>query len=247
MNPMIFEPRITTDVSRSDATSPVWIFHLPGGHTEIGGKCGVVARNIAIDLYVKRLSRFGHLCDPADVQAAFAPTDAAPTAVQEKRKQYEIVLGALKNGAITSSDVSRDTGIPASAVSAILSCQLEAKGMAHRTGRDGVTILWAPGPDPAADKPSLPSPAPPQRPDPVFAFAPIVTAPADSVKTEPARKPDPVVEPIYTHKTTVKLGNGGSIEMRLSCNVFTLNENDRAFLFDMVDRFATYRESCGSK
>lgn len=257
--PVEFEPKITTDVSRADGVSQVWIFHLPGGDTEVGGKCAVVARAIAMDLYVKRLSRFGHLCDPADVNAVSAPA-AGPAFVplqsllSEKRKQRDIVLDALKNGAITTADLSRDTGISAGTIAAILCNQLENKGLAHRTGRTGLIYRWAPGPQPAASAMLPGSQSEVERehasihPEPP-ALEPLVSILHERIKAQqsepqpPPQVPASAVEPAYSHTTMVNLGNGGSIEMRLTCNVFTLNETDRTFLFDMVDRFATYRES----
>ncbi len=245
VKPMPFEPQITVD--RSHATGQLaWIFHFPDGKTEIGGTVGVVARQVAIELYVKRLSRVGVLCDVSDVKATIPPAPVTPPRA-DTRKQWEIVLDALENGAVTSFEIARDTGMSPGPVAAILTQQLEAKGRAHRVGTlsgKGKSLTWAPGPAPKE------VPAQPVE-EPCVALAPtpkeIVVVPA------PIQTPTvtvPVVVPAVqtesradSHRVKVQLNGGGTLDIHFKGNVFDLDGDDRAFFFDLVDRVATYKDT----
>ena len=246
-----FEPRITIEPSKTYPGEHVWLFHIPGGRLpEVGGKIGVVGRSVAVELYVKRLSRFNHLCGADDVDCP-EPTPAhmplpSPAAARP-RKQREVVLDALRNGAVTSHDVSRDTGLAPNNTSALLSI-LEARGEAHRVGFNNVgpkgarQIIWAAGPGEKEDKqPDEDEDEDKSQEDPKDRAVPSATVKSETrsaVKADTVTPDTPVRRD--TRTAVVKFASGGCLELSLDCNAFLLTEDERAFLFDLVDRVANY-------
>lgn len=213
---MPFEPRITTEKSRVNPDQLAWIFHFPDGSSEVGGSVGVVARPIAIELYVKRLSRVGCLCDPSDVKADIPPSQLTPPK-SDTRKQWEIVLDALENGAVTSFDIARDTGMSPGPVAAILTQQLEAKGRAHRVGHSagkGKSLTWAPGPAPANNPTVEAEPAASLRAEVPIEYVLANPKPDLPPLIAPTTAPSPkVIRVTDFHKVTVPLKIGGVVEL----------------------------------